>query len=203
MLRLPSEFKYLPNRETEIPCLSRHQLHPDPQTLHTNTSSARGLSGASPAFLRIPPPTPGRIDFLISNRAHSSLDTPSSSLLEITFPRSLGRGFWRANLSFSAYQAALNGRYFQRTCSCGRITSLQGLYSSALPSSPSWALHQHISMHSIPFWKAETFPARALRASWSKWLCLLLKICLKYSGSQQNRSPVIPLPVQCIQSGHF
>lgn len=123
--------------------------------------------------------TQGRIDFPVSNRAHPLLDT-TSSLLEITFPWSLGRGFRRENLSFAMYQAAPNDRYFQRTCSWRRITSLQGLYSSALPSSPSWALHQHISMHSICFWKAKTFPARALRVSWSaKWLCLLLKICLK------------------------
>lgn len=62
VLRLPSEFKYLPNRETEIPrtgwagISSTRILQPSSQTLHTSTSSARGFSGALPAFSRIPPP---------------------------------------------------------------------------------------------------------------------------------------------------
>lgn len=102
----------------------------------------------------------GRIDFPVSNGAHPLLDTASSSLLEITLPWGLERGFWRENISFTKYQAVPKGRYFQRRCSWRRITSLQGLYSSALPSSPSWALHQHISMHSIPFWKSRNISSK-------------------------------------------
>lgn len=51
-------------KETELPCMvwagisSTRILQPSSQTLHTSISSARGLSGALPAFLRIPPPNP-------------------------------------------------------------------------------------------------------------------------------------------------
>jgi len=40
----------------------------------------------------------------------------------------------RKSFAFRMYQAAQNGRYFQRRCSHRRITSPQGLYSSAFPA---------------------------------------------------------------------